>query len=127
MTVKEKDLILLAEPDEFLADIYKKNLALEGFEVLVVAGRERILKIAETKKPSLIVMEIILRDADGFSVLEELKSNKNTKNIPVIFLTKLGGREELSKGMSLGAVGFIIKQHFRPSELVDKIKKILSL
>jgi len=122
MFKKSKKLVLLVEPDEFLADIYKKNLEMEGYEVLLSSSAESAFKLAEKKKPAVIVTEISLKDIDGFAFVEALKKSKKTALIPVFFVTKLGGTADVAKGRRLGVKGFIIKQHFKPSEVVDKIK-----
>ncbi len=122
-----KSHILLIENDEFLGSIYEKNLLMEGFKVSLAVTGERGLKIAETKSPDLILLAVLLPKVNGFEVLENLKNGKATKNIPVVMLTKLGSKEDVQKGQNLGAHDYLIKGHFRPSELVDKVKRILLL
>jgi CheY-like chemotaxis protein len=62
---------------------------------------------------------------NGFEVLEKLKADKNTSGIPVILLTNLNQKDEIEKGLRLGADDYLIKAHFMPSEVVEKIRKIL--
>ncbi len=119
--------ILLIESDEFLGSIYEKNLLMEGFKVSRAVNGERGIKIAESKSPDLILLAVLLPKINGFEILEDLKKDKATKKIPVVMLTKLGSREDVQKGQNLGAADYLIKGHFRPSELVDKVKRILSL
>lgn len=119
--------ILLIESDEFLGSIYEKNLLMEGFKVSRAVNGERGIKMADTKNPDLILLAVLLPKVNGFEVLGDLKKNKTTKNIPVVMLTKLGSKSDVQKGQDLGAVDYLIKGHFRPSELVDKVKRILSL
>ena len=117
--------ILLVESDEFLADIYAKNLEMEGFRVIKTTSGERAIAQLKNKDIDLILLSVILPNLNGFEVLSAIKSDKNTANIPVIMLSKLGTRDDIQKSMELGAEAYIIKVHFRPSEIVDKIKKIL--
>jgi CheY-like chemotaxis protein len=63
---------------------------------------------------------------NGFEVLEKLKADKATSDIPLILLTNLNQKDEIERGLSLGADDYLIKAHFLPSEVVDKIKRILS-
>jgi len=123
---KTEDIILLVEPDEFLADIYEKNLLLEGFQVLRTVNPERIIKLAISKKPQAIILEISLPFGNGFEILKDLKENKITENIPIIVLTKLGGKDEMKKVQQYRITDFLVKQHFRPAEVVDKLKNILA-
>ena len=60
------------------------------------------------------------------SVMEKLKADDKTKDIPVILLTNLNQKDEIERGMSLGADDYLIKAHFMPTEVVDKIKKVIS-
>lgn len=117
--------ILLVETDAFLADIYEKNLVMEGFRVTKAPSAERALALVKTKKFDLIVSAAVLPKMNGFELLETLKKDRETAFIPVLMLSKLGTKEDVDRSLGLGAVGYIIKAHFQPSEIVDKIKKIL--
>lgn len=117
--------VLLVEDDAFLAGIYKKNFDMDGFKVTIADNGDKGLTDAKTKKPDIILLDILLPKKDGFTVLEMLKKDKNTKNIPVIILTNLGQKEDVDRGMSLGAADYLIKSHFKPSEIVDKVKNML--
>jgi len=119
--------ILLVEDDNFLANIYKTKFEMEGFKISVAMDGETGLKDAIRKKPDLILLDILLPKRDGFSVLEELKKDKNTVNIPVILLTNLGQKDDVEKGLQMGAVDYMIKAHFKPSEIVEKAKKVLKI
>ncbi len=121
----KKPVILLIEPDEFLADIYEKNLTMNGYKVFLAKTVERGLSLVQTKKPDLILLEVALRKTDGFEFLIRLKEQKIFKEIPVVVITKLGQKQDVQKAFNLGVVDYIIKTHFSPSELVDKIKRIL--
>lgn len=88
-----------------------------------VKNGEQALKAAVSKKPDLILLAVLLPKKNGFEVLEELKKKPESKNIPIILLTKLGTKEDVKRGLKLGAADYVIKGHFRPSEVVDKVKK----
>ena len=119
--------ILLVEDDTFLANIYKTKFEMEGFKVTGaedgLAGFEAAAKI----KPDLILLDILLPKMDGFAVLKKLKETDDVKDIPVILLTNLGQKDDVEKGLESGAVDYLIKAHFKPSETVDKVKKVLGL
>ncbi len=117
--------ILVVEDDAFLAGMYVTKLNLEGFDVEVAENGEQGLKQALEVKPRIILLDIILPKMSGFDVLQDLKKDPKTKDIPVILLTNLGQREDVKKGLDLGAVDYLIKAHFMPSEVVEKIKKLL--
>jgi len=122
----EKQTVLLVEDDTFLSGMYVKKLTLEGFDVQLASDGESGLRQAKAVKPDIILLDIILPKLDGFHVLEGVKQDPATKQIPVIMLTNLGARDDVERGLRLGALDYLIKAHFMPSEVVDKVKKILS-
>jgi DNA-binding response OmpR family regulator len=119
--------VLLVEDDSFLANIYKTKLEMEKFKVTVGENGEEGLDLAEKKKPDIILLDILMPKMDGFAVLEELKKKSDTKNIPVILLTNLGQKDDVERGLEMGAVDYLIKAHTKPSETVEKIKSVLKL
>lgn len=123
---KKLSTILLVEDDTFLAGMYVTKLQLEGFDVKIAEDGEKGIKMAKSEKPRLILLDIILPKMSGFDVLKDLKDDPDTKDIPVILLTNLGQREDVQKGLDLGAKDYLIKAHFMPSEVVKKIKTIIA-
>ncbi|MFH1254949.1 MAG: response regulator [bacterium] len=123
---KEKIKILLVEDDSFLIGMYAAKFEIENFKVIMADGGERAVRLALKEAPDIILLDILLPGMNGFDVLSQLKSEKITKDIPVILLTNLSQRDEIEKGLRMGAEDYLIKAHFMPSEVVDKIKKVLS-
>lgn len=123
--MSKKKSILLVEDDEFLAELYATKLDLEDFIVTLAIDGERGLKMIKAKKPDLILLDIILPKMDGFELLKAIKKDKNLKDIPVILLTNLSQKDEVKKGLALGADDYLIKAHFMPSEVVRKIKQAI--
>ncbi len=119
--------MLLVEDDVFLSSIYQKKFEMEGYKVTTADNGEKALVEAKAKKPSIIMLDILLPKLDGFAVLTQLKADETTKDIPVILLTNLGQKDDVEKGLQMGAVDYLIKAHFKPSEVVDKIKKALHI
>lgn len=118
--------ILIIEDDNFLADIYKTKLEIEGFKVLSANDGEKGLKMIQAKKPDLVLLDILLPKLDGFAILQTIKKeNSELSRIPIILLTNLGQNEEVQKGLNLGAADYLIKAHFKPAEVVGKIRKHL--
>ena len=122
-----KKKILLVEDDPFLIDIYSTKLKDAGFEVLVSdEGEEAIGKIKE-ESPDLVLLDIVLPEIDGWEILRRIKSDEKFKNLKVIILSNLGQKEEVKKGMELGAVNYLIKAQYTPSQVVEEVKKALKL
>lgn len=118
--------ILLVEDDKFLSEMYTTKLSENGFAVEVAFDGQEGLSKAKEQKPDLILLDIVLPKIDGFEFLQHLKKDDSTKDISVIILTNLGQKEEVEKGLKLGAQDYIIKAHFTPTEVVAKVKKILN-
>lgn len=117
--------ILIVEDDPFLSEMYSTKLVQENFEVdLAIDGKEAIKKAREMK-PDLILLDIVLPKMDGFEVLAEIKKDIELRNIQIIALTNLGQKEEVEKGLKLGADDYIVKAHFTPTEVVNKIKQVI--
>jgi DNA-binding response OmpR family regulator len=119
--------VLLVEDDVFLANIYKTKFELEGFQVTHADNGEMGLDLAGKVTPHIILLDILMPKMDGFTVLQHLKANEATANIPVILLTNLGQKDDVQKGLELGAIDYLIKAHFKPSETVKKIYKVLGI
>lgn len=117
--------ILLVEDDPMIVEMYKNRLEEEGFEVLTTDKGSEVLEIAIKEKPNIVLLDVILPEIDGFSILEMLKNDNHTKNIPVMMLTNLGQEGDQNKGMNLGAVQYFIKSKHTPSDVLVEIRKIL--
>lgn len=122
-----KKKILVVEDDKFLRDLMVKKLGEQGFTVLEATDGQAGFKKVNEEKPDLVLLDLVLPGEDGFSVLEKLKGNSLLKDIPVIILSNLGQREDIERGLRLGAADFMIKAHFTPNEIISKIKTKLGL
>lgn len=119
--------ILIVEDDLFLAEIYQKKFEMEGFKVSMANDGEKAVNDIKKKMPDLVLLDILLPKLDGFSVLEAIKSDSVSKDIPIILLTNLGQQDDVQRGLEKGAADYLIKTHFKPSEVVDKVRKLLKL
>lgn len=119
--------IILVEDDPFLRSLMLIKLQKEGFNVTEAFDGEDGLKKVSEVKPSLVLLDLILPGINGFEVLQKLKSDSATSYIPVIILSNLGSRTDVEKGLKLGAYDFMIKAHFTPEEIVEKVKNALMI
>ncbi len=121
--IQKKKKILFVEDDKFLRKVYKEKFERAGFEFLeAITGQEGIHK-ALIEKPDLILLDLMLPGKNGFEVLIDLKSNPKTKKIPVIILSNLGQESDRKKGLSLGALDYLVKPEISLSEVVNKVKE----
>lgn len=118
--------ILVVEDDDFLLQMYTTKLETENFKVLTAMNGNEALRTTEKDNPDLILLDLNLPEMDGFEVLKELKSKSETKDIPVLVLTNFAQKDDIDRCLDLGAEDYLIKAHFVPSEVIEKIKKILN-
>lgn len=124
---KPQPHLLLVEDDIFLAGIYQKKFELEGYRLSLAADGETARRMAIKKQPALILLDILLHKLDGLAFLAALKAAPATANIPVIVLSNLGQKDEIERALKLGAADYLIKAHFKPSEVVRKVAEVLGI
>lgn len=118
----ETRTVLSIEDDAFLSSLVSGKLIETGFSVITAGtGRDGLAK-AKQDHPHLILLDIMLPDMGGFEILEKLKADPDTKAIPVIILSNLGGREEIERGVSLGACSYLIKSNILPHEVAEMVQ-----
>jgi len=120
----------MIEDEETLLGMYKMKFESESFNFLGVRTGEEGISLAEEKCPDLVLIDLILESKvgggkiDGFVVLQQLKENKKTKNIPMYALTNLNQDSDIERAKELGVDGYFVKSDLTPKELVENIKKI---
>ena len=117
--------ILIVEDEEYIAEMYKIRFEMSGYEIVLAADGQEGIDMAIKEKPDLVLLDLVMPNKNGYQVLEELRANPETKGLKIFILSNLGQKEEIDKGLSLGADGFYVKAHMTPTELLDKIKEIL--
>lgn len=117
--------ILLIEDDPLLIDVYSTKLKQSGFEVRVVQSGEKALEAAEEQQPDLVLLDIVLPHIDGWDILHNLRSSEKLRGARIVILSNLGQKEEIAKGLALGAAKYLIKAHYTPSEIVQEIINLI--
>lgn len=118
--------ILLVEDDSFISGMYYTKLAGLGYEVKIAEdGEAAWQQLQADPLPDLVLLDVVLPKKDGFEILEGLRAADRTKTLPVILLTNLGQKPDVERGLKLGANDYIIKAHYTPTEVVEKITKVL--
>lgn len=121
---KEAGRILLIDDDAIILKSISYFLIREDFLVNFALNAEEGLKKALSESPDLILLDIMMPGMDGYQFLKQLKSRKDTSNIPVIILSSLSRESDMLKGLENGADDYITKP-FSPQVLISKMKKIL--
>lgn len=120
-----KAKVLIIEDDQFLKDLIERKLIQAGYQVISAGDGEEGLKMINEEKPVLVLLDILLPSMSGWDVLGKIKTDPTTKKIPVLILTNLGEKEDVEKGLKMGADDYIIKAHFAPNEIIQKVRKCL--
>ncbi len=122
--------ILFIEDESALQKTMADILKQENYEVFSALDGENGLKMASAlpdgQQPDLILLDLILPKMHGFDVLQKLKTDENTKEIPVIVLTNLERLEDIEKALKLGAFTYLVKANYKLEEVLNKIKQALA-
>lgn len=119
-----KKRILVVDDEEYFSKMVKLNLEKTGkYEVKTESKGSRGLAVAKEFKPDLILLDILMGDLEGNEVAAQLKDDKETKNIPVVFLTAIATKEQVeeSKGV-IGGYPFLAKP-VSEDKLIECIEK----
>ena len=118
-----KKTVLIIEDDRFLLDMYVMKFNERGFAVeTAFGGQEALAKIQKkSNKPDIVLLDLVMPGIGGFEVLEKIKTGKLLPNSLVIILSNLGQKEDIDRGLALGADGYIVKASATPTEVVDKV------
>ncbi|TYQ00262.1 CRP-like cAMP-binding protein [Tenacibaculum adriaticum] len=117
--------VLLIEDDIVLRENTAELLELSGYNVVTASNGKVGIEKGKNELPDIIVCDIMMPEADGYEVLEALSKNKDTKLIPFIFLSAKTERQDIRKGMNLGADDYITKP-FQEEELISAIESRLA-
>ncbi len=117
--------ILFVEDEAALQEAFGDVLKQAGYDVINALDGEIGLRLAKSEKPDLIMLDLMLPKLHGFEVLEKLKKDAETKDIPVIVLTNLEKVEDIDKAIELGAKTYLVKMQYNLEEVIDKVKKTI--
>lgn len=114
--------VLLAEDDRDFGNILSQYLTISGFEVILAKDGQEAITLFRSERPDICVLDVMMPEMDGFSLGEQIKQIQ--PGLPVIFLTAKSLREDIIRGLKIGADDYITKP-FDPEILVLRINNIL--
>ncbi len=123
---KSKGSILIVEDDFFLLNIYSTKFEGEGYEVFVAPDGAKGIELVAQRKPDIILLDVLMPKLDGFGFLKEIKKDKKLSEIPIILLTNLSQKKDIDRGLAMGANDYLVKAHFMPSEVVEKVETLIN-
>jgi CheY-like chemotaxis protein len=117
--------VLLVEDDRFLRRACEKSLRQKGFAVSTAADGEEALRTSRAEAPDLILLDLLMPKLNGIEVLRALRSDENTRAIPVIVLTNSSKETDVREVESLGVAGYLVKANLSLEELGHQVKQLL--
>jgi len=115
-----KPVILSIDDDPDIRRLLEQVLGGSGYEVITAGSGKEALQLAQTLKPDLILLDIVMPEMDGYDTCLKLQEDKNTAYIPVIFLTSRDERQDKAKAFAVGAADYLTKP-FKKEQLLEKI------
>ncbi len=122
---QRKKTILIVEDETDIAESLKARLMIESFNVLLAANGQDGVEAARKSKPDLIIMDVMMPVVNGFDACAALKSDNNTKQIPILMLTALPHMKDVENAFHVGADDFLNKPYSN-ERLLKKIDVLLS-
>lgn len=119
--------VLFVEDDPDQIFLYQEVFGMKGIFLIPSTNSKETLEAAIKNKPAVILLDILLRHENGLDIMEKLKANGATKNIPVIIFTNYDKKEVRDRAAELGAVAFIIKSRTTPQEMIEKVKALITI
>ncbi|MHB1000247.1 MAG: response regulator transcription factor [Armatimonadota bacterium] len=115
--------ILAVDDEKHIVKLVQVNLERQGYEVVTANDGKEALQKVEEENPDLIVLDVMMPYMDGFEVLQNLRRNPGTRDIPVIMLTAKAQDADVFKGWQSGVDCYLTKP-FNPMELISFVKRI---
>lgn len=118
--------VLVVEDEDFLVRALKDNLISEGHTVAVAMDGEAVFDELKKKKPSIILLDLLLPKKNGFDVLKEIRQSPEWQLIPVIILSNLGEDSEIKRALDLGANDYFVKSQHPIQEVIEKVREYIA-
>jgi DNA-binding response OmpR family regulator len=119
-------LILCIEDDPLAAQAIRRTLAFAGFEVQVAGTAAQAMDLLQTRRPVMILLDLLLPDVNGYSFMDLLRDHEDLDKIPVMIVSGCASPEAQSLGRELGACAYMIKP-FTAQELIDRVHEVLGI
>lgn len=119
--------VLLVEDDSVLGEMYEIRLKAQDYEVLRAINGKQALEEIASFKPDIILLDIMMPEMNGIEVLQYLRAQKETKEIPVFMLTALSQSKDRMASLEAGADDYIVKSETVPREVVAKVDEVLKI
>jgi CheY-like chemotaxis protein len=114
--------VLFVEDDPAVAQMYRLKLELDGYLVEIATDGEQAVARATSDPPDIVFLDIRLPKLDGLGVLEALRNDDRTRQLPVVILSNYSERELIDRGLKLGALEYLIKSQTTPAKVAGGVE-----
>lgn len=118
---KKKKTILIVEDDEILLRALYLNFEDSNFTLASATDGDMAVVVTQRVMPDIILLDLLIPKMDGFRVIEVLKSDPKTKDIPIIVLSNLGSESDIKRAKTSGALDYFVKANTKLEELKEKV------
>lgn len=127
-TTTEKKMLkaCVVEDEEMISEMYKAKLEEENFEVYVASDGEEGLALIKKVKPDIALVDVMMPNKDGISLIQEMRKDPDVGRTPVIILTNLDNSETVEKTYDLDVAFYLVKSQYQPSDVARIVKEVLS-
>lgn len=120
-------IVLLVEDDPLIADLYGSVLELGKFKTSKITDPTQVFSFVQENKPDLIVLDLMMPRLSGMEVLEKLKSDDTTKDIPVVMFSNLLDSDSQKEAIEKGAVRYAVKSDYPPRAFIGLVNEVLGV
>lgn len=120
-----KKTILIIEDEQDIREVYSEVLQDEGYNVIEAADGKEGLSLALNEDWDLMLLDIMIPQLDGVSVLKLVKNEASVKDRPVILLTNVGNENLIAESFEYGAQGYLIKAEITPDKILSEVKNFI--
>jgi two-component system phosphate regulon response regulator PhoB len=122
---RRKPRVVIADDDPDIRRLVQITVSNAGCDVTVASDGEEALEMIRESLPDLVILDVLMPRMDGWEVAKELKSDPQTKGVPIMFLTSRGQEHDVLEGFNSGAADYMVKP-FSPRELQVRVRAVLA-
>lgn len=119
----DKKKLLIIEDEKILAEMYRDIFSQAGYQTFLAFDAEQGLELTKSKKPDLILLDILLPKESGIFFLKKIREDPEISSIPVVAFSNYEHPSTIKEAYELGIKAYLLKTNLNPKEIVEKIKE----
>lgn len=119
-----REKVLVVEDDEDILELIVYNLKKNRYEVVSTSSGEEAIALAQSEKPEIILLDIMLPDINGIEVCRRVKNHNSLAKLPIVFISAKGEEEDVCRGLEAGADDYIVKP-FSVKILLARVQSVV--